>query len=300
MLLAVAQGTFALAAIGLAISALLARTTRRFAPDQETVADQVNRLLPQTQCAQCGYPGCRPYAEAIANGEAINKCPPGGNATIDSLAALLGQPVVPLDPSCGEPAPPQVAVIREPECIGCTLCIQACPVDAIIGSTQTMHTVIASECTGCELCVEPCPVDCIDLVPIKEDKAAVATSLAGRDYHCIRCGECETACPRALFPQELFWYRDAPDTLAALDLDRCIECRLCDRACPSEIPLTDFFRLAKQEASQRAEKKAMAEQAEARYLQHEARIASQQKTVKKRPSADEKAALLQAIKSKRS
>ena len=122
----------------------------------------IDALLPQTQCGKCGFDGCLPYAEAIAAGEPINRCPPGGEATLVRLAALTGLPVEPLT----EPAqPPLAAVIREDECIGCTKCIQACPVDAILGAAKRMHTVITDECTGCELCVAPCPVDCIDLVP---------------------------------------------------------------------------------------------------------------------------------------
>lgn len=122
----------------------------------------IDNLLPQTQCGECGHPGCLPYAEAIANGEAINRCPPGGNETIAALANLLGMTALPLD---GTPRPDSVAYIRENECIGCTLCIQACPVDAILGAAKLMHTVIAEECTGCDLCVEPCPVDCIEMRP---------------------------------------------------------------------------------------------------------------------------------------
>ena len=129
--------------------------------------DAIDALLPQTQCGQCGHPGCRPYAEAIANGSAINKCPPGGARTIAALAQLLHVPALPLDPVHGKEATRKVAVIREAECIGCTKCITACPVDAILGSAKHMHTVIARECTGCDLCVEPCPVDCIDMVEAK-------------------------------------------------------------------------------------------------------------------------------------
>ncbi len=126
------------------------------------LADDVDAVLPQTQCGQCGFDGCRPYAAAVAAGQAaINRCPPGGEATIRALARLTRLPCVPLDPSCGVPRPPEVAVIEEATCIGCTLCIQACPVDAIVGASQRMHTVIAAECTGCRLCLPPCPVDCI-------------------------------------------------------------------------------------------------------------------------------------------
>lgn len=128
----------------------------------------IDALLPQTQCGKCGHPGCKPYAEGIAQGEAINKCPPGGHTTIEALAKLLQVPVLPPELP---PIAPQVAVIREAECIGCTKCIQACPVDAIVGAAKLMHTVIADECTGCELCVAPCPVDCIDLVTLPEPQA---------------------------------------------------------------------------------------------------------------------------------
>jgi electron transport complex protein RnfB len=129
-----------------------------------SLVDRLDDLLPQTQCRRCGYAGCRPYAEALAAGEAdINRCPPGGAQTINALAYLLERKPKPLDPECGTVEPGIVAVIDEDECIGCTKCIQACPVDAILGAAKHMHTVIEAECTGCELCIEPCPVDCIDM-----------------------------------------------------------------------------------------------------------------------------------------
>ena len=134
--------------------------------------EAINALLPQTQCTKCGYSGCKPYAEAIAAGTAINRCPPGGPTTIIRLAELTGQPVQPLDPEVGVHAPQQLAVIREAECIGCTKCIQACPVDAIVGAAKLMHTVVAADCTGCDLCVEPCPVDCIDMISVADTVAA--------------------------------------------------------------------------------------------------------------------------------
>ncbi len=144
---------------------LLGFAAVRFRTEGDPVVEQVDQLLPQTQCGQCGFPGCRPYADAIVAGEAdINRCPPGGEATIKMLADLLDREPKPLDPERGIEKPKLVAVIREDLCIGCTLCIQACPVDAILGAGKQMHTVIESECTGCELCVEPCPVDCIDMV----------------------------------------------------------------------------------------------------------------------------------------
>jgi Na+-translocating ferredoxin:NAD+ oxidoreductase subunit B len=130
---------------------------------------RLDALLPQTQCTKCGYAGCRPYAEALAAGEAdVNQCPPGGDETIAELAAALAREKKPLNPLNGPFRPPQVAVIDEAACIGCTKCIQACPVDAIVGASKAMHTVIASWCTGCELCIPPCPVDCIALIPTSE------------------------------------------------------------------------------------------------------------------------------------
>ena len=141
----------------------LAYVYRRLPPADSDLVEQVNELLPQTQCAQCGFPGCRPYAEAVVDGSAaINLCPPGGDETVRRLARLLGKDVMPL----AEAAVEAVAVIDEAACIGCYHCRNACPVDAIVGAPQFMHTVIAAECTGCELCVAPCPVDCIEMRPV--------------------------------------------------------------------------------------------------------------------------------------
>ncbi|MEQ6884493.1 electron transport complex subunit RsxB [Salicola sp. Rm-C-2C1-2] len=149
-----------------AFGALLGYASVRLRRDDDSLVEQIDAVLPQTQCGQCGYPGCRPYAEAIAEGDAINKCPPGGEATIQSLANLLDVEPQPLDAEHGEEQPKRVAYIREAECIGCTKCIEACPVDAIVGAPKFMHTVIESECTGCDLCVDPCPVDCIDMIEV--------------------------------------------------------------------------------------------------------------------------------------
>ena len=156
----------ALMILGIPFGALLGFAAVRFKTEGDPIADQVEALLPQTQCGQCSFPGCRPYAEAIANGEAINKCPPGGETTIQALADLLDVEAIPLDAEHGEENSKTVAYIREDECIGCTKCLQACPVDAILGAAKQMHTIVANECTGCDLCVEPCPVDCIDMLPI--------------------------------------------------------------------------------------------------------------------------------------
>ena len=158
----------ALVGLGAPFGALLGFAAVRFRTEGNPIADEINAILPQTQCGQCGFPGCRPYAEAIAGGEAINKCPPGGESTIQALADLLDVEAPPLDEEHGEEKVKAVAYIREDECIGCTKCIQACPVDAVLGAAKQMHTVIASECTGCDLCVEPCPVDCIDMIPQPE------------------------------------------------------------------------------------------------------------------------------------
>lgn len=156
----------ALVSLSLIFGSVLGFASEKFKTEGDPIADQICDLLPQTQCGQCGYPGCRPYAEAIADGERINRCPPGGETTIHALANLLDVEPLPLDEDVGEEKPKMYALIREDECIGCTKCIQACPVDAIIGAAKKMHTVIIDECTGCDLCVDPCPVDCIDMVEV--------------------------------------------------------------------------------------------------------------------------------------
>ena len=159
----------ALGILAALIGLLLGYAAVRFRVESDPVVDQIDALLPQTQCGQCTYAGCRPYAEAIATGEAdINQCPPGGESTIQALADLLGKDPKPLNPEHGEHTEKTVVVIDEEICIGCTLCIQACPVDAILGAPKQMHTVIKDECTGCNLCIPPCPVECIEIVPVAE------------------------------------------------------------------------------------------------------------------------------------
>lgn len=157
----------ALGGLSLTFGAVLGFAAVKFKVEGDPIVEQIDALLPQTQCGQCGHPGCRPYAQSIVDGEEINKCPPGGQSTINSIASLLDVDAPSLDEEHGEEADvKKVAYIREDECIGCTKCIQACPVDAILGAAKQMHTVIISECTGCDLCVEPCPVDCIDMIPV--------------------------------------------------------------------------------------------------------------------------------------
>ncbi len=157
-----------LSLVGLAslFGLLLGYSAVKFRIDGDPLVEKIENILPQTQCGQCGYPGCRPYAEAIAKGEMINKCPPGGEQNIRELADLLGREIIALDEKAQEKQGPTVVFIREADCIGCTKCIQVCPVDAILGASKMMHTVIADECTGCDLCIPECPVDCIEIYKI--------------------------------------------------------------------------------------------------------------------------------------
>ena len=158
-----------MAGIAIVLGLTLGYAAIRFKVEGDPLVEKIDAILPQTQCGQCGFPGYKPYAEAIANGEAdINQCPPGGEEGVRKLADLLGREFKPLSEEHGVEKPKSVAVIDEQVCIGCTLCIQACPVDAIVGAAKQMHTVVEPLCTGCELCVAPCPVDCIAMVPVAE------------------------------------------------------------------------------------------------------------------------------------
>ncbi|TAM30646.1 MAG: electron transport complex subunit RsxB [Rhodanobacter sp.] len=179
-----------------------------------TLADRIDAILPQTQCEQCGYHGCRPYAEAIARGEAeINQCPPGGADGIAKLAALLDRPALPLNSEHGTEKPRMLARIIEADCIGCTKCIQACPVDAIVGAAKLMHTVIVDDCTGCELCVPACPVDCIVLEPMPTEQLDQAHADAAREH--FRKREARLAREAAKREAELAARKAAVDVTAA-------------------------------------------------------------------------------------
>lgn len=246
------------------LAAALAWARRRLPATDNQLINSVDALLPQTQCAQCGYPGCRPYAQAVVKGEAaINLCPPGGNETFSALRDLLHVDAA-LPP---QPATAALAVIDEPECIGCFLCVRACPVDAIVGAPQLLHTVIAADCTGCELCVPVCPVDCISMTDTASVTATPITLIGMANLTsansptdnnrpnkthtptaCISCGNCVPVCPRHLHPEELLRHTRRASFAAAhsLGLSDCVECRLCDNVCPSDIQLAAEFGQAKQ------------------------------------------------------
>lgn len=239
----------ALGAIGLVAALLLvlakALLTAREQENAGAVVDAIDALLPQSQCAQCGYPGCKPYAQAVADGERLDLCTPGGPATVARLQALLAREA----PAAELPEPKeQTARIVAADCVGCALCIDACPVDAIAGAPKYLHAVIDEHCTGCELCVPACPVDCIEMVGaparLQVPRAGRASAGAGQDAEaCIRCGWCEPACPVGLSPAGLHdaFERDLADETAL----RCIECGLCTAACPSRIDLVGEFRAMK-------------------------------------------------------
>ena len=228
-----------LGGIGLTAAILLSIVRRALAGKEDANADAVvvaiDAILPQSQCAQCGYPGCRPYAAAVAAGERLDLCPPGGSRVVAALEELLGRDA---DAEMAEPLD-AVARIVEADCIGCTLCIDACPVDAIAGAPKFLHAVIPGRCTGCELCIPACPVDCIELVARSDKVTEPRAPENAAALACIGCGRCESACPVDLKPEVLHVAFEMGATDPSV-ID-CIECTACTRACPSGIDLVGEF-----------------------------------------------------------
>ena len=268
-----------LAGLLLSLAGLALWVRHKFPQSDDELVTAIDNLLPQTQCAQCGFPGCLPYAEALANAEvAPNLCPPGGESLVADLVELLHieetitRPVTP---------PDQVAIIDESACIGCALCLPPCPVDAIVGANGFMHTVVAEECTGCELCIPACPVDCISLEALSESKpeskGEIPATSPAQQQGCIRCGQCDDACPIDLPAQALLHSVTNHTTTESslLGIDKCIECGLCDRACPSGIPLAEIFtQERKRRAAQDADRLAK-ETLKIRFDRHEQRLREQ-------------------------
>ena len=274
-----------------AFTALSLVTARRYLdPNGNEVVEELNRLLPQTQCAQCGYPGCRPYAEAMANGAPVTLCPPGGDRTAEKLAEKLGRS---LEQNKVKQPELAIAKIIESECIGCTLCITACPVDAIVGARNQIHTVLNEICTGCELCIPPCPVDCIDLE--SQPKTEYPT-FPEEPMACINCGFCIATCPKDLQPHLLYRYRRDSDIADEFRIDDCIECRRCDQVCPSVIPLTDNFRVTKQVRAELEKARAAAQINEVRFLARQTRLNQSINTVVSKPSQRDLESILDQIK----
>lgn len=251
---------------------------RKYPQDPTTLIDLIDEMLPQTQCAQCGYPGCRPYAAAIITGEALNLCPPGGQRLYLDLVELMGEAQ-----SAQPPAqPPEVvAVIDESQCIGCALCLAPCPVDAIVGSMNKMHTVIENLCTGCELCVPVCPVDCITLQPLPISVTATLHPDPQQATHnCINCGLCNPACPVGLPAQELLHalQQDKSALANSQGLMQCIECGLCDRVCPSNIGMAELFAAGKRAQREQTAVNATRDNYKKRFAAHQARHQQRQST----------------------
>ncbi len=248
---------------------------QRYPEKRDDIVSAINSLLPQTQCAQCGYVGCEPYAQALADGDAATHlCPPGGEKLFQQLNALLGK-----EQSGPPPATPEhaVAKIDEAACIGCALCLPPCPVDAIAGASGYLHTVIEAECTGCELCIPACPVDCIRLVEVPPEPQVMRPSpRESLDFKCLQCGRCDPVCPVGLPVQALFLYVDTHQSEAAarLELDRCVECGLCDRVCPADIPIASLFSYEKHQQRTELRADARKDKLTQRYERHKTRLAS--------------------------
>ena len=221
---------------------------QRYPVHLDALVNSVDALLPQTQCAQCGYPGCRPYAHAmVTQGVALDLCPPGGSEVHTALVTLLHTS----NPTNTAPieAAPLLAFVHENQCIGCGLCLAPCPVDAIIGAKGYLHTV-TRDCTGCELCVPPCPVDCIEMIAVTKPShipERLTNPVPPANHDCISCALCEPVCPVDLPVQNLWQLteRNQLNQANAMGMLDCIECGLCNRSCPSQIALAQEFGLAK-------------------------------------------------------
>lgn len=225
---------------------LLSLAAKRWSPGQNQLIAAIESKLPQTQCGQCQYPGCHAYAVAVAEGESIDLCPPGGETTLGELSRLLNRPAGAQDRTEADidlsKTPTQIAKIREPECVGCAVCISVCPVDAIIGAQGFMHGVLQDQCTGCELCVPACPVDCIDM--LERPKGSFAPRALRKQpslepLGCIRCDRCDQVCPRDIPVRELWWSirQGLDEEMPGPGAQDCIACGLCDASCPSGISL---------------------------------------------------------------
>tara|TARA_B100000575_G_scaffold272071_1_gene253888 strand:+ start:1465 stop:2508 length:1044 start_codon:yes stop_codon:yes gene_type:complete len=267
----------------LALALAVAQLRRRLPHDELSLPKEIDALLPQTQCAQCGHPGCMPYAEAVAAGTAIDLCPPGGPELVIRLRDLMG-PDAPLEKV--EVAQPEtmLAVIDEAKCIGCALCLPPCPVDAIVGANGFMHTVVEQDCTGCELCIPACPVDCISLVSVPAATVPQPAKVASASRGCINCSQCVDVCPRDLAPDQLFKLANAQAWSAAADLglQECVECSLCDRVCPSEINLTEIFTQAKRVESWLQQDNDHKLAIKQRYAEHQDRAAQRTQAAQER------------------
>jgi electron transport complex protein RnfB len=256
------------------LGGLLIWARSRYEAEGSVLIDAVEDLLPHTQCAQCGYPGCRPYAQAVVEGAPLDLCPPGGTATFEALQNLLGryEGTAPSDPT------ELIARITEAECIGCFLCVRSCPVDTILGSPGYMHTVIEAHCTGCELCVDACPVDCIEMLSTTETPPTAAASIQAPGFPCIACDLCTPVCPVSLSPQDLLWFTRADDWVAARtgNLALCIECGRCDAVCPSHIPLAATFGSGKLKLAHLDEVRGRAVEAKTRFTKRSERLIAHQ------------------------
>jgi RnfABCDGE-type electron transport complex B subunit len=255
-------------------------------------ADEINPLLPQTQCRQCGFDGCRPFADAVVVGNApVTGCTPGGALIAERLRRVLCAPSNAIPASeWVVPAPaPVVARIRPDECIGCARCLEACPVDAIAGAPRFLHTILADACTGCGLCLPPCPVDCIELLPhpahVRDwpdaDSQTARAIVDAAAMPCTDCGACAAACPEGLAPVSLL------STVTALDFDAangaglasCTACGACSSVCPSRIPLAAYFSQAKSIAAAELRMREMTAQAVRRQARRAERISRQARRI---------------------